>query len=473
MLREKRKWRPHERESTDARHRGGAARSSVEVSVMEIEPRGCIVRFSSERSTGDGRNLLVKAKPFSISKRRVWEAFKRVKSNQGAAGVDDQSVEEFEKDIENNLYKLWNRMSSGSYFPPAVRRVEIPKSNGGKRPLGIPTVADRIAQMVVKQCLEPEMDKHFHPDSYGYRPGKSALEAVGVTRQRCWQYDWVLDMDIKGFFDNIDHELLMLAVKKHTDCKWIKLYVERWLKAPVKMSDGTLSVSEKGTPQGGVISPLLANLFLHYAFDAWMERKCASIPFERYADDVICHCRSETQAKWLLVSITRRLRDCKLELNLEKTKIVYCKDSRRKGDYPKVQFDFLGYSFQPREVKARNGDIFAGFAPAISNQAAKTIRDKIRGWKLHLRSETSLEDISRFCNPKIRGWVNYYGRYYRSKLYSALNPINLILKRWAMRKYKKLKGRHRRANQWIDRIRKQLPYLFVHWHLARGLMAGR
>lgn len=414
-----------------------------------------------------------KAKPFSISKREVWEAFKRVRSNRGAAGVDGQSIEKFERDLENNLYKLWNRMSSGSYFPPPVRRVEIPKDNGGKRPLGIPTVADRIAQMVVKSRLEPELEDHFHPDSYGYRPGKSALGAVGVARKRCWQYDWVLDMDIKGFFDNIDHKLLMRAVRKHTDCKWIRLYIERWLKAPVKMSEGTLSDSEKGTPQGGVISPLLANLFLHYAFDMWMGRNCRYIPFERYADDVICHCKSEAQAKWLLGSIVRRMRECKLKLNLEKTQVVYCKDRCRKRDYPRVKFDFLGFTFQPRIVKARNGNIFVGFTPAISNKAAKAMRDEICRWKLHLRSDRSLEEISRLYDPIIRGWVNYYGKYFRTNLYKALHPLHVILMKWAMRKYKRLKGRRRCANRWILGIRRRTPYLFAHWQLARKPVAGR
>ncbi|WP_202819973.1 group II intron reverse transcriptase/maturase, partial [Calderihabitans maritimus] len=211
-----------------------------------------------------------KAKPFNISKSEIWEAYQQVKANQGAAGVDGQTIAEFEKDLGNNLYKLWNRMSSGSYFPPPVKRVEIPKDGGGTRPLGIPAVADRIAQTVVKRRLEPELEKVFHQDSYGYRPGKSAIEAVGVARQRCWKFNWVLDLDIKGFFDNIDHGLLMRAVRKHTDCKWILLYIERWLKAPVQLEDGRMERRDKGTPQGGVISPLLANLFLHYAFDMWM-----------------------------------------------------------------------------------------------------------------------------------------------------------------------------------------------------------
>ena len=414
-----------------------------------------------------------KAKPFCISKQEVLDAFKRVKSNRGAAGVDEQSIEEFDRDMKNNLYKLWNRMSSGSYFPPPVLRVEIPKGGGGTRPLGIPTVADRIAQMVVKTRLEPELEKYFHADSYGYRPGKSAVEAVGVARKRCWRYDWVLDIDVKGFFDNIDHELLMRAVRKHTGCKWMRLYIQRWLTAPVQMPDGALVKSEKGTPQGGVVSPLLANLFLHYAFDLWMRTNQPHIPFERYADDVICHCKSKAQAEWLLASIEKRLAECKLELNLRKTQIVYCKDDRRKGRYPRVKFDFLGFTFQPRQVKVRNGDIFVGFNPAVSDKAAMAIRNEIRSWRLHLRSDRSLEDFSHMFNPILRGWVNYYGSYYKSKLYQALMPLNLIMAKWAMRKYKKLKGHQRRASRWILRIRKRSPYLFAHWALACKAAAGR
>jgi len=264
-----------------------------------------------------------KIKPFSISKKVVWEAYKQVKSNKGAAGVDDESIEDFEENVEDNLYKIWNRMSSGSYFPPPVRVVEIPKSDGKKRKLGIPTVSDRIAQMVVKIYLEPELEPCFHPDSYGYRPGKSAIQAVGVTRQRCWRYDWIVDLDIKGFFDNLGHKWLMKLLRKHTDREWIHLYVERWLKAPAQSRDGTLSNRNIGTPQGGVISPLLANLFLHYAFDEWMQRNYSSILFERYADDIVVHCRSEKQARWIKAMIEKRLVQFGLELHPEKTKIVY------------------------------------------------------------------------------------------------------------------------------------------------------
>jgi group II intron reverse transcriptase/maturase len=416
---------------------------------------------------------LDKAKPFTISKREVWESYKRVKSNRGAAGVDRQSIDEFDSDLKDNLYKLWNRMSSGSYFPMPVFRVEIPKPDGRMRPLGIPTVTDRIAQMVVKRRLEPALEKCFHSDSYGYRPSKSAIDAVGVARKRCWENDWVLDLDIKGFFDNIDHDLLMRALHKHTDCRWILLYTERWLKAPVKLPDGRLKEREKGTPQGAVISPLLANLFLHYAFDLWMQRRFPSVLFERYADDIICHCKSQSQAEWLLVEISKRMAECKLELNQGKTKIVYCKDDRRKGKYPNVKFDFLGYTFQPRSVKGPKGNLFLGFTPAVSNKAAKAMRDVMRSWKIHLHSDKSLEDLSRMYNPIIRGWVNYYSRYQRSELHEAFNPLNLMMAKWAMRKFKRLKGHQRRAGRWLLAIRKREPHLFAHWQMVRRPMAGR
>ena len=327
-----------------------------------------------------------RAKPFAIPKRTVWEAFKRVRANRGAAGVDKQSIAEFERELSNNLYKLWNRLSSGSYFPPPVRRVEIPKSDGGKRPLGIPTVADRVAQAVIKMYLEPLVEPHFHVDSYGYRPEKSALQAVGVARQRCFVYHWVLDVDIKGFFDHLDHELLMRAVRKHTDCKWVLLYIDRWLKAPAQLEDGTLIPREEGTPQGGVISPLLANIFLHYAFDLWMRRNYPSIPFERYADDVICHCCSEEQAQELQRSIGQRLAERGLELNLRKTKIVFCKTTRRLGDYPNESFDFLGYVFRPRRAKSCWGP-FVGFSPGVSNSALKSMQREIRAWRLAKRTD--------------------------------------------------------------------------------------
>jgi len=385
------------------------------------------------------------AKSFCISKWEVWEAYKKVRANQGAAGVDGQTIAEFEEGLKNNLYKVWNRMSSGSYFPPPVRTVKIPKTSGGERKLGIPTVSDRIAQMVVKLRLEPAVEPLFHPDSYGYRPGKSALDAVGQARQRCWDYDWVIDLDIKGFFDNIDHDLLMRAVKKHARDQWVVLYIERWLKAPAQEEDGRLVERGKGTPQGGVISPLLANLFLHYTFDLWMRRTYPNLPFERYADDAIVHCKTEAQAQEVRAAISARIQDCRLELHPAKTKIVYCKDDDRRGKYPNEKFDFLGYTFRPRRSKNWKGRYFINFSPAVAEKAGKAIRAEIRSWKLHLRSDKAIEDLSRMFNPTIRGWLQYYGRYYRSALYPMMRQLDRSLARWAYRKYKKLRGHLRRA----------------------------
>ena len=414
------------------------------------------------------------AKPFSISKWEVWEAYKWVKANQGAAGIDQQSIADFEKRLKGNLYKIWNRMSSGSYFPPPVRTVKIPKAGGGERKLGIPTVSDRIAQMVVKLRLEPEIDPHFHRDSYGYRPGKSALEAVGQARQRCWRYDWVIDLDIKGFFDHIDHDLLMRAVNKHAKDKWVVLYIERWLKVPAQEEEGQLVPREKGTPQGGVVSPLLANLFLHYAFDRWMARNYPHLPFERFADDAIVHCRTEAQAEEVRAAIAARMQECRLELHPEKTKIVYCKDDDRRGTYSNEKFDFLGYTFRPRRSKNRKGKFFINFSPAVSDKAGKAIRAEIRSWHLHLRSDKAIEDLSRMFNPIVRGWLQYYGRYYRSALYPMMRQLDRSLARWAYRKYKKLRGHLRRATHWIARIARRDPGLFAHWQMGvrRGSTAG-
>ena len=406
---------------------------------------------------------MTQAKPFPITKRMVWEAWKKVKANQGGAGIDSQTIADFEADLGNNLYKLWNRMASGSYFPSAVRRVDIPKASGGMRPLGIPTVADRIAQMVAKQWLEPEMEKHFHPDSYGYRPGKSAHQALGQTRQRCWRYDWVLDLDIKAFFDTIDHDLLMRALRRHTDQKWVLLYVERWLTAPVAMPDGDIQERDLGTPQGGVISPLLANLFLHYAFDMWMAREFPDIPFARYADDCVCHCQSERQSKYLRYALERRLAECGLTLHPAKTKIVYCQDSGRRGEYSNTSFDFLGYTFCPRRSRNRWGKFFVSFSPAISNKAKKSIRQTVRGWKLHLRSDKSLVDLSRMFDATIRGWISYYGAFYKSALRLVLCCIDRRLVLWATRKYKRLRGHRRKAAAWLRKIQQRYPILFAHW----------
>ena len=415
---------------------------------------------------------MVEAKPFAITKRQVWEAYKRVRANKGSGGVDGQTIQDFEADLSNNLYKLWNRLASGSYFPPAVLRTEIPKDDGGKRPLGIPTVADRIAQTVVKQYLEPALEPIFHDDSYGYRPGKSALNAVGKARERCWRNDWVLDLDIRAFFDSLDWKLLMKAVRAHTGEKWVLLYIERWLKAPVQLSDGTQQLPEQGTPQGGVILPLLANLFLHYAFDQWMVRNFPDIPFERFADDAVCHCRSETQAMALKAALEERMIEVGLELHPAKTKIVYCKDDDRREAYDHTQFDFLGYTFRARRSKNRWGKYFINFAPAISKSAATTFRRMSRRWRWPVRSDKSLEDLARMFNVNIRGWINYFGRYYKSALYPILRCLDRRLAQWATRKYKRLRKHKRRASHWLQRIARKQPRLFAHWPLLYAA-AGR
>lgn len=356
-----------------------------------------------------------KTKPFEIPKSLVMQAYKLVKSNAGASGVDGQSLADFDDKLKNNLYKIWNRMSSGSYFPPPVKAVPIPKKSGGTRVLGVPTVSDRIAQMVVKLILEPEVEKHFLPDSYGYRPNKSALEAIGVTRQRCWRDDWVLEFDIKGLFDNISHELLMKAVRKHIKDKWILLYIERWLSVPMQMEDGSLVSRGKGTPQGGVISPVLSNLFMHYAFDKWMQRSFPDVLWCRYADDGLLHCKSERQAKLLRRALEVRFEDCGLEVHPEKTKIVYCKDGSRKEEYTNKSFDFLGYTFRARKVKnSKTNNNFIGFTPAVSKHASKSMRAKTRKYNWRNRTDLNLVDIAKVYNPIIQGWINYYGKYNKS-----------------------------------------------------------
>ncbi len=413
------------------------------------------------------------AKPYNIPKQLVWEAYQRVKANRGAAGVDGESLATFEEDLKGNLYKIWNRMSSGSYFPPPVRLVEIPKGNGGVRPLGIPTVADRVAQTVVKMVLEPMVEPMFHRDSYGYRPGRSALDAVGMARKRCWEADWVIDLDIKAFFDSLDHDLVERAVAHHTDMPWVRLYVARWLRAAVQRMDGALEPRIKGTPQGGVISPLLANLFLHYAFDLWMQRNYPSIVFERYADDAVVHCKSRGEAELVLAAIRDRFAQCGLELHPVKTRIVYCKDDDRRGEHEHVSFDFLGYTFQPRRAKNRWGKFFVSFLPAISTKAAKTIRATIREWRMAShRNNQSLEDLARLVNPTVRGWINYYGRFYRSKSVLVLRHLNEALAAWARRKFKRLRRRERASMHWLGRIARREPNLFVHWQLGVRPEAG-
>ena len=406
------------------------------------------------------------AKSFDISKQSVWDAYLAVKANKGSAGIDRQTLEDFESDLKNNLYKIWNRLSSGSYFPPPVRRVEIPKSNGKLRPLGIPTISDRIAQMVVKNRLEPIVEPTFHDDSYGYRPGRSALDAIAQARRRCWRDDWVLDMDIRGFFDALDHELVMKAIAKYTQCKWILLYIERWLKADVILPNGEQLQRMQGTPQGGVISPLLANIFLHLSFDKWMQKEFPCIHFERYADDIVVHCRSHKQLEFIERKIRARFVQCRLELCQEKTKIVYCKDSNRDGKYPSQSFDFLGYTFRPRSTRDSNGKFFVSFSPAVSRKALKVMRRKI---KVHPMIKgcfsESIEDLARTINPIIQGWINYYGCFRKASLAAIYDYINSKLIKWARRKYKHLQRRKWRAGKWLRELYFQYPALFAHWRV--------
>lgn len=412
-----------------------------------------------------------KTKSYEISKDVVLEAYRRVKKNSGSAGIDDVSIFNFEKKLNKNLYKIWNRMSSGCYFPPPVKVVEIPKKSGGKRILGIPTVADRVAQMVAKMYFEPLVEPSFLQDSYGYRPNKSAIDAIAVTRKRCWRYSWVLEFDIKGLFDNIDHDLLMKAVKLHTDSKWLIMYIERWLKAPFQLENGEKLERKSGTPQGGVISPVLANLFLHYCFDKWMVKNRPQNPWARYADDGIAHCRSQKEAENLLILLDQRFKECGLELHPDKTKIVYCKDDMRKGDYPVYKFDFLGYTFRPRRSKNKFGKHFINFTPAVSDIALKAMRLKIRGWRMHLKPDKELEDLSKMFGSVLRGWMNYYGRFYRSAMNAVYRHFNNALVKWVRRKYKKKRHR-RRAEHWLGEVARRQPSLFTHWKLGILPSAG-
>jgi RNA-directed DNA polymerase len=411
--------------------------------------------------------MAVTGKPFNIDKKQVFEAFKAVKSNGGAAGVDGQTLEQFETDLKNNLYKIWNRMSSGSYLAPPVRAVSIPKKSGGQRILGVPTVGDRVAQMVVKQAIEPILDPVFLPDSYGYRPGKSALDAVGITRQRCWKYNWLLEFDIKGLFDNIDHELLLRAVRKHVTCAWALLYIERWLKAPMVLEDGTQIERHRGTPQGGVVSPILANAFLHYAFDLWMARAYPDLPWCRYADDGFVHCRSEHEALALKAALQARLAACRLELHPTKTRIVYCRDGKRRNKYPNVKFDFLGYCFRPRLVRRlRDNTLFCGFNPAVSPSAMKAMRATIRQLNIRRQTQRSMADIAELLNPLLRGWIAYYGRFAPSALAPVLRYVNHTLVAWAMRKFKRFKDHKTRAGRFFERLSTERADLFAHWKLG-------
>lgn len=401
-------------------------------------------------------------KSFNIPKSLVYEAYKRVKANKGSAGVDGESLKAFETDLSANLYKLWNRMSSGSYFPSPVKRVFIAKHDGSLRPLGIPTVADRIAQMVVRLQIEPELDAIFHENSYGYRAGKSAHQALRVVNQRNNLRAWVLDIDIQSFFDTIDHDLLQKALNRHVKDRWQMLYIQRWLTAPVQEPSGELVEPTQGTPQGGVISPLLANLFLHYVFDSWMEKHWYGIQFVRYADDIVCHCKTEEQAKALREALEQRFIDSGLKMHPEKTKIVYCKGCRFRGDYPAVSFDFLGYGFQPRWIKMRTGQQALFFMAAISAKAAKSIRNAINSWPWSYWYSLELVDIRKYAHSRIKGWMQYFSLFGKGFIRDVLFHFDKRLSRWALRKYRKLETLMQAAKR-VNWARKRYPGAFAHW----------
>jgi group II intron reverse transcriptase/maturase len=385
----------------------------------------------------------------------------------GAPGVDKETIAEFEKNLAGNLYKIWNRLASGSYFPPPVKAVAIPKKNGGERILGVPTVADRVAQTVAKHFLEPVLEPIFLPDSYGYRPRKSALDAIEATRERCWRYDWVLEFDIKAMFDAIDHALLVKALEKHTTCKWLTLYVKRWLTAPLQREDGTTVERDRGTPQGGVVSPILSNLFMHYTFDAWMGRNYPDLPWCRYADDGLVHCRTEAEALAVKAALQARLAACGLEMHPDKTKVVYCKDSNRKGSYPNTKFDFLGYEFRARGARAQAKNIiFASFSPAVSDKSLKSMRARVRALNLRNQTHLSLGRMAAIYNPILRGWIAYYGKFYPSAMWPIYRHADFTIRAWIMRKYKRLRKRKVQASMLLRRIATASPTLFAHWRFG-------
>jgi len=405
-------------------------------------------------------------KSLPISKRMVYNSYLKVIDKDGSAGIDRQSIEMFNENLKDNLYKIWNRMTSGSYFPPPVRTVLIPKKQGGKRPLGIPTVSDRIAQGVVKDHLEPSLETIFHSSSFGYRPGRSAHDALQQCQDNCIKYAWVIDVDIKGFFDNLSHELLMGLVQKHTQEKWVLMYVERWLKAGVEQQDGSIATRTKGTPQGGVASPLLANIYLHHGFDKWMDEENPQNPFERYADDIIIHCNSKSEAEQLLAKLKVQMQQYQLELHPEKTKIVYCKNYLRNEKHDNNSFTFLSYSFQPRTAKDKFGrkNRLVIFNAAISQQAKTSIREKLRAVLITKWSSQTLEWFAKKLNPKIRGWINYYAKFNSSKALGLFYYLNELIRKWIKNTYK-IRSKTGLYGKY-QKMQSANPVLFYHWRLG-------
>jgi group II intron reverse transcriptase/maturase len=399
-----------------------------------------------------------------VSKTQVWSAWKRVKQGGKGMGVDQVSIAQIEANPRKYLYPLWNRLASGSYFPPAVKQVPIPKGKGKERMLGIPTIIDRVAQEVIRAELEPLVEPRFHDSSFGYRPGKNAHQAVEQCAKNCWERWYVVDLDIKGFFDSIDHELMMKILRSRTEKRHILLYCERWLKAPIQTSKGEILQRIKGTPQGGVISPLLANIYLDVAFDQWLSSTQPRIVFERYADDIVIHTRSIEQSEFILDKLKIRLRQFSLELNQEKTRIVYCYRTSRffkeKKSVP-VSFDFLGFTFKPRLCSRSDGMKFWGFRPAISMKSQKRILESLRKLKIHKWVTFGIQELAAALAPKIRGWIFYYGKFRLSELQRLFRLLNVRLAKWARLKYK-LKT-YAKSYGWLKRIMYLYPNTFIHW----------
>lgn len=466
---EKRKAQAGERPvrlNTEAVYDDGLSRSSEEASVKGVERRTEVVQLELGLPTPNkrGMNSTTPARGIPITKQMVWEAYKKVRSNQGSAGIDNETIADYESNLSGNLYKLWNRMSSGSYFPVAVKEVSIPKTDGNRRKLGIPTVSDRIAQEVIRRYLEPRLEEEFSEHSYGYRPLKSSHQAVAQVKKNVLKYAWAIDMDIRSFFDNMSHDKVLLALERHVGEKWVMMYTKRWLTAPMMDKDGRLTTRERGTPQGGVISPLLANLFLHYSFDRWFEQHYPDLSFVRYADDIIVHCNSEAESLEVLAAIKERMIVCELSLNEEKTKIVYCKTGNRKLGFAMTKFDFLGFSFQPRPAKNNKTDkLFLSYDCGISRKSETAIAEELRQSKFHQWTGSTIEMIAATFNPKLRGWLKYYGKFRPYMLNRVFGMFNWRLIKWAAKKYKSFQGSMRKAGDWIRRTARDYPYLFVHW----------
>ena len=456
-----------ERQNTDVLYEGRLSRSSEETSVMGGERRAGVIQLKLPLSTlgNRGRSGAIDTKSIPITQDMVIASYKRVRKNKGAAGIDDESLAIFEEHLIDNLYSIWNRLSSGSYHPVSVLEVEIPKDDGRKRKLGIPTVKDRVAQQVVKDYLEGRFEAEFSEHSYGYRPLKNTHQALTAVQKNVRLYPWVIDMDISSFFDKMSHELLQKAIERHVPEKWVQMYLTRWLEAPIEDRKGNKRTRQgEGTPQGGVISPLLANLFLHYAFDKWLGKVYPHLRFVRYADDIIVHCNNQQEAETVLEAIRTRLSECKLELNEKKTKIVYCKDAKRKAKFKTIQFDFLGFSFHPRPTMNRVDKVmFLGFDCAISRKSEKKIIEVIRKTEFHKWTNSDIYRIATYFNPKIEGWINYYGAFKKRELQKIFNIFHQRLNKWVVKRYKRFNGCHRKAGEWIRQIAKNQPTLFVHW----------